>query len=28
VEQEDGRFLDEHELPDANYYKMEAARVN
>jgi hypothetical protein len=23
VEQEDGRFLDEHGLPDANFYKME-----
>src|SRR4029079_13184286 len=23
VEQEDGRFLDEHALPDGNFYKME-----
>jgi len=23
VEQEDGRFLDEHDLPDGNFYKME-----
>ncbi|MBC8002104.1 MAG: hypothetical protein H7X97_05910, partial [Opitutaceae bacterium] len=24
LEQEDGQFLDEHNLPDSNYYKMEA----
>lgn len=24
VEQEDGRFLDEHNLPDGNFYKMES----
>ncbi len=23
IEQEDGRFLDEHDLPDGNFYKME-----
>ena len=23
IEQEDGRFLDEHDLPDSNFYKME-----
>jgi hypothetical protein len=28
IEQENGRFLEEHNLPDGNLYKMEGARAN